>query len=206
MTARCKVCLSDLKNGGICPVCGHDPGKDQEYEAEQDIKHVRGSPMKDKTGEMDLKTIPRTHPVKVDMEKVRTTLDEKEAEDEDDIELSPEDIEIDFNKIDTSTLFDEDFEDKKITSKMLPQRVVPKDRVRKERVFTEKPSEEALRQRDVYAVPDLRDGEVETSKGVAIRTKGSMVKKRGSSLVIFLALAIIFIIIISLWLFGFLDF
>ena len=205
MEARCKLCLSKLEDGSICPVCGHDASKDKESDGRKDIKHVEGTSIKEGTGDMDLRSMPRTHPVKMDMKKVRTTLDENGPED-DDIELSPEDLEIDFNKIDTSTLFDEDFEENRSTSKMLPHRVVPKDRVRKERIFTEKPSEEALRKRDVYAVPDLEDGEVETSKGVAIRTKGSLVKKRGSSLVVFLALAIIFIIIISLWLFGFLDF
>jgi hypothetical protein len=120
-------------------------------------------------------------------------------------DLSPEDIEIDFDKIDTSTLFDDDFEEKEVAVKILPQSKKPSQISRKIEDTGEPPPTD-LRKGDVFGVRDSVDGKVETRGGVAIRTKPSVVKKKGSSLVLLIALAIIFLIIISLWLTGFLDF
>jgi hypothetical protein len=173
------------------------------------MKKVEGSKVNSTGLDKDNEDIPRTKPVEPDRDALKSMeAMESSTEDLDDVpELSAEDMQIDFDKIDASTLFDDEFEDdSKISSKMLPQLRKPLETKREERKITEAPSEEALRTKDVFAVPDKVDGKVDSLSGVSYRTKASVVKKKGQSLVLILALAIILIIIIALWITGFLSF
>ena len=177
---------------GKCPEC-------------DSIKHVDGAKADD--DELDTNGLRRTRPVKTKMDALRSSTGDDDPEDlEDEIELDPENLTIDFDKVDSSLLFEDDFEEEEVTSKMLPATMRPKETTIKHREVTEAPSEQALRKKDVYALPSLNDGEVQESKTMSYRTKASMAKRKGSSLVMLIALAIILIIIISLWLAGFLEF
>jgi hypothetical protein len=192
LSESCNVCGSALDDNGKCPEC-------------DSIIHVDGSRPED--DDFDTDGMKRTRPVKTKMDALRTSIDGDTHDDiDDEIELDPDKLKIDFDKIDTSLLFDDDLEEDKVTSKMLPQRMKPKETIIKSREITEAPSEEALRKREVYALPSINDNEVQDSKTISYRSKASMVKRKGSSLVMLIALAIILIIIISLWLAGFLEF
>lgn len=193
MPETCDVCASILDEYGKCKKC-------------DSIKHIDGAVPNDEPG-ADVDILKRTRPVRGNLELLKNTPAEDDNQiSDDEEEIDPENLKIDFDKVDSSLLFDEDLEDEKITSKMLPLSQKPKDTVKKPREIKEAPSEEALRRKEVYGLRDIGDGDIQESKAVSYRTKVSMTKRKGSSLVLIIALVIILIIIISLWLFGFLDF
>ena len=181
MPQVCENCGKDLDDYGLCPSCDTGPA-------------------------IDLSDLPKTKPVESDSPDHEVKSDEPELDDMEDIpELSPEDIKIDFDKIDTSTLFDDEFEEKEISSKMLPV-MQKKDSTTPKREIKERPVDQSLERRAVFGIQDRVKGSVEETRDVSYRTKGSMVKKKGTGLVIFIALSIIFLIIVALWLTGFLNF
>lgn len=214
MTEVCKTCNTVLDENGSCPICGLGPGSKPARDSNLDdrIKHVNGSKPGSGSSDFDRSQLERTRPVRSNLESIRSTLKESDKEGPEDIddvkELSPEDIQIDFNKIDSSSLFDDDFDDepKAISSKMLPVVQKHKETQIKTRVMLEPRPTDNLSKRDLYAMPDRAAAQAENSKEVSYRTKGSVVKKKGQSIVILMAMTIILIIIIALYLTGFLQF
>ncbi|UCH90208.1 MAG: hypothetical protein JSV49_06105 [Thermoplasmata archaeon] len=197
MSSTCVDCDSELDGDGNCPICDKVDSKETE------IKHVEGAKVTDKMDRLDKKEIPRTRPVRPRSHLTDSTSDEME----DVPELTPEDIKIDFDKIDSSLLFEEDFEDEteKVSIKILPQTQKPSETKIRHREVREGPLD-PIRSREVYSFRDRVRGTVADTVRVSYRTKGNVMSKKGQALVLVVAMTVILIIIIALKLFGFLDF
>lgn len=208
MPEQCNTCFTNLDIDGNCPLCDIDkprPTRDTQPPSKSgDVKHIEGKKPSYDHSDLDGRDLPRTKPIKPSSEDLDMIMDKPPEDDLDEVqELSPDDLKIDFDKLDTSTLFDDEFEDKEISSKMMPVMQKPPEVKIREKEIREAPSEASLRQREVLAIRDRASGQLE---GVSYRTKGSMVKKKGQGIVLLIALAIIFIIIFALWITGFLEF
>jgi hypothetical protein len=200
MAELCEHCNLELDEDGNCTFCAKE---------DTDITHVEGLKVTEPTGSLEKKDLPRTKPIQLKSAMLKKREKEIFLDDLEDIpELNPEDIKIDFDKIDSSTLFEDDFDDglDSITTKILPQTRKPRNENRPRRELTEAPLDPAFESRGVFTLRDRFKGSVEETSMVSYRTKGSFISKKGQSLVLFVALAIIFIIIIALWVAGFLEF
>jgi hypothetical protein len=205
MADICKECGLRLDEFGNCPFCSMDLGSDTGSTKTAEKKKSGSKKKKEDKAAADL---PRTKPIAPETSgpEPETGSDKEdglEVELDDGPELSPEDIEIDYSKLDASTLFDDEFEEK--TSRMLPQVGKPSQVVKKAKPKAV-PLDPSLGKRTVFGVKDKKGGDVKDTVEVSYRTKGNVISKKGQSLVLLVALIIIFIIIIGLRMFGFLDF
>jgi len=99
-------------------------------------------------------------------------------------------------------------EPKETKSYILPQQQkITKLQIKPKQQFKVDPSIIGKKPEKVYGVEEDEEEELkeEVSKHVAIRSKGSVLKKKGTMIAFGLALAIIIMIVIGLYLFGFLQ-
>jgi len=97
---------------------------------------------------------------------------------------------------------------KKMPDGMLAQQQIGKIQIKPKQQFKVDPHIIGPESDKVYhADEDVEEKEKEeVSKHVAIKSKGSYVKKKGTTVALLLAIAIIIMIVVGLWLFGFLEF